>query len=89
MKRHRAIWTSILCLGVFAGGIAVGQDDAMWHRHPNLAEALRLVHQASDKISEASAANHGNMGGHGDRAKEFLAQADREIRAAAFAADHQ
>ena len=88
MNRHKFILGSVLCLGVFASGIAIGQDDAMWHRHPNLAEASRLIHQASDRIDAAQAANHLQLGGHGDRAKDLLAQADREIRAAAFAADH-
>ncbi len=88
MNRYKAIWVSTLCLGIFAGGIAVGQDNGLWQRHPNLAEALQLVHQASDKIAAAQQANHGDMRGHGDRARDLLAQADREIRAAAFAADH-
>jgi hypothetical protein len=88
MKARNMVWIALLGLGLFAGGVAVGQDPGMWGRHPNLADAERHCHQAMDKISAAQQANDWDMGGHAARAKDLLAQADREIRAACFAADH-
>jgi hypothetical protein len=88
MKKRNIVWIALLCLGVFAGGVAVGQDPGMWGRHPNLRDAEHECHQASDHLSQAQANNDWDMQGHAGRAKDLLAQADREIRAACFAADH-
>ncbi|HTW46679.1 MAG TPA: hypothetical protein VMD92_01955 [Acidobacteriaceae bacterium] len=89
MKARNVIWITLLCLGVFAGGVAVGQDPGMWARHPNLRDAERDCHSASDHLAAAQAANAWDMQGHAMHAKDLLAQADREIRAACFAADHR
>lgn len=88
MKARNIVWIALLGLGIFAGGVAVGQDPAMWGRHPNLADAERHCHIAMDKINAAQSANDWDMGGHAARAKDLLAHADDEIRKAAFAADH-
>ena len=58
-------------------------------RHPNLAAAQRLVHQAWERISAAQAANEFDLGGHAQKAKELLDQANVELKAAAETANHR
>ena len=55
--------------------------------HPNLIAAREDIHHAQDKIRQAQAANHEDMGGHAARALELLGQAEEEIRLAAEAAN--
>lgn len=56
-------------------------------RHPNLAAAQRLSQQAFEKIVAAQEANEWDMQGHAQKAKELLDQANRELKAAAQAAN--
>jgi hypothetical protein len=86
MNRHKAIWFSVLCLGLITSGVGIGQQ-VNWARHPNLAAAQRMTQGAMDKITAAQQANEFDMGGHAARAKDFLARANDEILAAAGAAN--
>jgi hypothetical protein len=88
MKARNIVWIGLLGLGLFAGGVAVGQDPALWHRHPRLAEAGDLAQRAIDKLGAAQAANDWDMQGHAERARDLLKHAGEEIHAAAVAADH-
>ena len=56
-------------------------------RHPNLAAAQRLCSQAYEKLMMAQKANEWDMGGHAQKAKELLDQANAEIKQAAEAAN--
>ncbi len=56
-------------------------------RHPNLAEAQRLVDQAFKKITDAQKANEFDLGGHAEKAKVLLDDANRELKLAAEAAN--
>lgn len=56
-------------------------------RHPNLAAAQRLSHQAWEKITEAQKANEWDMDGHAAKAKELLDQVNNELKMAAEAAN--
>lgn len=58
-------------------------------RHGNLAAAQRLSQQAYDKLTAAQNANEFDMGGHAARAKEFLRQANEEMKLAAMAANRR
>lgn len=53
------------------------------HRHPHLAAAQRLAHQAWVKVNEAQQANEWDLGGHAAKAKELLDQASNELKQAA------
>jgi hypothetical protein len=86
MNRHKAIWLSVLCLGLITSGVGIGQQ-VNWARHPNLAAAQRMTQGAMDKITAAQQANEFDMGGHAQRAKDFLARANDEILEAAGAAN--
>ena len=57
-------------------------------RHPNIAAAQRLAEQAFQKITAAQQANEWDMDGHAAKAKELLDQANRELKQAAEAANH-
>ena len=89
MNPRQLAWTSLIALAGIAGGYAIAQDHDhdLWRRHPNLAQAERLTHQASDYLVAAQRANHWDMHGHAAHAQELLQQADREIWEAARDAD--
>jgi len=52
-------------------------------RHPNIAAAQRLSEQAFQKLAAAQRANEWDMGGHAQKAKELLEQANAEMKLAA------
>ena len=56
-------------------------------RHPNLAEAQRLVVEANHYIAEAQKDNHYDMKGHAEKARQLLVQVNQELKAAAEAAN--
>ncbi|MFZ0746586.1 MAG: hypothetical protein WAM85_19420 [Terracidiphilus sp.] len=85
--RNLALGTT-LCLALVTGGVTIAQD-VNGHRHPNLAQAQRLIDQAIGRIDAAQQANEFDMNGHAARAKELLAQANQEIKQAAEAANHR
>jgi hypothetical protein len=52
-------------------------------RHPNLAAAQHLAAQAFERVSAAQKANEFDLGGHAQKAKDLLDEANRELKAAA------
>ena len=57
-------------------------------KHPNLADAHELVVKAMEKIGQAQKENpKGDLGGHAQKAKDLLTQAEAEIKAAITEAD--
>ena len=56
-------------------------------RHPNLAAAQRMSHNAYEKIVAAQQANEWDMAGHAAKAKDLLDQVNTELKAAAEAAN--
>jgi hypothetical protein len=83
---------SLLGLALVTGGITIAQGpperNVSGARHPNLAAAQRLTDQAFNKIVAAQQANEWDMDGHAQKAKDLLDQANRELKAAAEAANH-
>ncbi len=87
-KQLRAL-TAVLIALLFCG-VTLAQEPAVDISpkvHPNLAQAQHLVAQANEYIERAQKANHNDMGGHAERARQFLAQANHELKAAAEAAN--
>jgi hypothetical protein len=88
-KRNLVI-TLILCIAsafvgvMFAQGPVVNIDR---RRHGNLAAAQGYVVQAYQMLDRAQQANEDQLGGHAQKAKELLTQADNEIRQAANVAN--
>ena len=68
---------------IFAGGVAAGQVNINAQRHPHLAEAQRLISSAEGEIDQAQVAWKDKLGGHAQRAKDLLKQADGELKQAA------
>ena len=56
-------------------------------RHGNLRSAQSYIVQSYQKIERAQHDNDGQLGGHAQRAKELLIQADAELRLAANVAN--
>jgi hypothetical protein len=56
-------------------------------KHPNLAEAQRLVVEANRHIAEAQKDNNYDMKGHAEKARQLLAEVNQELKAAAEAAN--
>ncbi|HEX7686058.1 MAG TPA: hypothetical protein VF453_00055 [Burkholderiaceae bacterium] len=82
---------TVLLVTAFAGAsaavVAAPPENVSARRHPNIAAAQRLVDQAYRKVVAAQQANEYDMDGHAAKAKELLEQADRELKAAAEAAN--
>lgn len=74
---------------VLIGGLLLAQpkQNVSAGRHPNLAAAQRLTHQAWQKVVDAQQANEWDMQGHAQKAKDLLDQANNELKAAAEAAN--
>lgn len=80
-----ALYTAIACVSVtFAQAPVVNIDP---HRHGNLAAAQSFIVQAYQKLDAAQRDNHDDLGGHAQKAKDLLTQADAEIRQAANVAN--
>lgn len=87
------IKSKLFCLAgsvvLLAGGLAVAQpkQNVSGARHPNIAAAQRLSHQAWQRVVDAQQANEWDMQGHAAKAKELLDQASNELKLAAEAAN--
>jgi hypothetical protein len=91
MTKTKVALGGVLTLAMICGGVAVAQmpkDNVSSHKHPNLAAAQRLSHEAWEKIAAAQQANEWDMNGHAAKAKELLDQVNNELKMAAEAANH-
>ena len=89
MNRKQGVFAAILGAVLFCG-VTLAQEpvvDIDQARHPNLAEAQRLVVEANQRIAEAQKLNNYDMKGHAEKARQLLAQVNQELRAAATAAN--
>ncbi len=59
------------------------------HKHPNLAAAQRMAHNAYEKTVAAQQANEWDLEGHAQKAKELLDQANAELKQAAEASNKE
>lgn len=59
------------------------------YRHGNIARAQEYSRSAYDAMTQAQQANEFDMGGHAERAKQLLAQANDEMKLAAQWANHR
>jgi len=85
-----AILAGLVSVAVFAGTALAGPaQNVNPRRHPNIAAAQRLSHQAFEKIVAAQQANEWDMDGHAQKAKELLDQANAELKLAAEAANRK
>ena len=76
---------------VLVAGFALAQrprENVSASRHPNIAAAQRLSQQAWERVVAPQQANEWDMQGHAQKAKNLLDEANRELKAAAEAANH-
>jgi hypothetical protein len=91
MKRSNIIFALIACWTLRCT-LAVSQGPVVNidpQRHGNLAAAQEAIVQAYARIGEAQLANDDHLGGHAQKAKELLSQANDELRLAADSADNE
>jgi hypothetical protein len=89
MVKKNLIFPTVLGLALLAGS-SLAQDPVVnidRARHPNLAEAQEHLVAANAAIARAQADNRYDMKGHAEKARQHLAEADRELKAAAAAAN--
>ena len=79
---------ALLCIGVLFAQQPPGRN-VSGRLHPNLAAAQRLSQQAYEKVVAAQQANEFDLGGHAQKAKELLEQANRELKGAAEASNER
>jgi hypothetical protein len=85
MRKVTAVFSILaFCLILTAQEPVVDIDKA---RHPNLAEAQRLVVEANHYISLAQKEDRYRTGGHAERARDLLVQVNNELKAAAKTVD--
>jgi hypothetical protein len=88
MNRRNVILTtvtsaSLLCAMAFAQAVQAPYVNIDPSRHGNLANAQGYIVQAYGRINDAQRDNGDQLGGHAQRAKELLSQANEELRLAA------
>jgi len=89
MTRKTQMFAAMLATVLFCG-LTLAQEpelDINKGLHPNLYEAQRLVVQASHYVAEAEKENKYGLGGHAGKARQLLAQVNKELKAAATAAN--
>jgi tellurite resistance protein len=91
MKNKILIATITVCVVVACVGIAFAQAPVVniYRRHGNLRAAQIAIVQAYQKIDAAQRDNQDQLGGHAQRAKDLLTQADEELRLAANVANQE
>jgi hypothetical protein len=79
------LYTALACVSVTVAQAPVVNIDP--HRHGNMAAAQKFIVDAYQKLDAAQRDNDDQLGGHAQRAKNLLTQADAEIRLAANVAN--
>ncbi len=90
LGNKKQILTTAIASALLMGGLALAQrpkENVAPGRHPNLAAAQRLSQQAWQRIVAAQEANEWDMQGHAQKAKNLLDEANKELKAAAEAAN--
>jgi hypothetical protein len=88
-KRNLLFNTTLIAALFYSGGMLAQAPvvDIDKKLHPNLALAQDHLVQANNYIAVAQRDNKYDMRGHAEKAREFLMEADREIKLAAEAAN--
>ena len=83
----RIRWVMLLSVGLLSASMSAHAQQPAQNispeRHGNLAAAQGAIQQAYNFTVRAQVANQGQLGGHGERAKELLREAADELKAAA------
>ncbi len=85
MKIKNVVLTSVMSATLGGGLVLFAQAPVVniGPRHANLRSAQQYIVQAYQKLEAAQNANEDQLGGHAQKAKELLSQADAELKLAA------
>jgi len=86
MKNMNLLKNAAVTLALLCGTVIVAQEPVVnvdKGRHPNIAEAQRLVAQANNYIATAQKDNRYDMHNHASKARQLLVQANEELKLAA------
>ncbi|MBD8898729.1 hypothetical protein [Rhodanobacter sp. DHG33] len=86
-KLTQAALTVALAIAAGAAFATQPVHNVSGSRHPNISAAQKLTDKAYQRIVAAQQANEWDMDGHAAKAKDLLDQANRELKAAAEAAN--
>jgi hypothetical protein len=91
MKNKALAVTITVCIVLACVGVVFARAPVVniYRRHGNLRAAQIAIVQAYQKIDAAQRDNDGQLGGHAQRAKDLLTQADAERRLAANVANQE
>jgi hypothetical protein len=90
MTKKSLLINTILSAALFCSGMALAQEpvqDIDKKIHPNLAAAQFHVVQANNAVLAAQKENKYDMQDHAEKARQFLVQANQELKLAAEAAN--
>jgi hypothetical protein len=90
MNKKSLVINTILIAALFCGGFVLAQapvQDIDGNLHANLAAAQAHVVQAFNSILAAQKQNSDDMQGHAEKARQFLIQANQELKLAALSAN--
>jgi hypothetical protein len=85
MLKRNLLIRAALCAALGCAGVIFAQAPVVniSNRHGNLRSAQTSIVEAYRSVVRAQGANDGQLGGHAQRAKDLLIQADQELRLAA------
>lgn len=91
MSLRNIVLRSALGGVLICGGVVLAQEPKpnISDKFPSLQEAQHHIQQAYEKIATAQQAHHGELGGHGEKAKQLLADANHELKEAADYLEHE
>lgn len=91
MIRRKLLVQALIAVILLLTGVMIAQkkpaQNVSARKHPNLSQAQTLTAQAYQKITAAQKANEWDLEGHAQKAKDFLDQANNELKQAAQAAN--
>jgi hypothetical protein len=89
MTKKSLLIAAAVCVAFFCSGVLFAQGPVVniSTRHGNLRAAQGYLVQAWQRINRAQRDNQDQLGGHAQRAKDFLLQADAELKLAAETAN--
>lgn len=90
MEAKRWYPSLLLTAALVCGGVVLAQGPSVRinHNYPALVEAQRHIQAAYARIEAAQRQHKDRLGGHAQKAKELLTEADQELAAASEYADH-
>ncbi len=91
MKIKNVVIAGVMSATLVGGFVLFGQAPVVniGTRHGNLRSAQQSIVQAYQSLEAAQTANEDQLGGHAQKAKNLLMQADSELRLAANAANQR